>query len=167
MFQNVRQWIGFLCMSGFGEEVDDDFGVGGALENVAMLFVLFAEESGVDEIAVVGDGYGSDEILAEKRLGIAEFAGAGGGIADVAYGGVADEFFAEHSGGEDLADEPHAGVSVETDAVTDDDSRGFLSAVLLGEKSVVDDLGGILGSPDAEEAALFLLLVIVVVQKWQ
>ncbi len=140
MLENVREWISFLHVRWFGEEVDDDFGVGGALEDVAMLFVLLAEEGGVDQIAVVGDGDGAHEIFAEKRLGVADFAGTGGGIADVADGGVAGEFFAEETGGEDLADEAHADVAVEGGAVGGDDAGGFLAAMLLRKEAVIADL---------------------------
>ncbi len=76
-------------------------------------FVFAAKQGGVDEIAVVGDRDRAQQKLPQQRLGIAQFARAGGGIADVADGGVALEFFLEHSRLEDLADQAHAGVAGE------------------------------------------------------
>jgi hypothetical protein len=78
----------------------------------------------------------------------------------VADAGAAGEVFLEHAGVEDLGDEAHAGVAVETGAVGDDDAGGFLAAVLLGEEALVAEFGGVGRAPDAEEAALFLHLVL-------
>ena len=120
-----------------------------------------AEQLGVDQIAVVGHRDGAHQILPQQRLGVAELAGAGGGIADVTDGRVAGEFFLEHPRVEDLADQAHAGVAVEVGAVGDDDAGRFLAAVLLGEEALVADLRRFRRAPDAEQAALFLLLVFV------
>ena len=76
-------------------------------------------------------------------------------------GGVAGEFFAQHPRREDLADQAHAGVAVEVRAVGDGDAGRLLPAVLLGEEALVGDLRGVLRAPDAEDAALLLLLVLV------
>ena len=83
--------------------------------------------------------------MREQRLGVAQLAGAGGGIAHVADGGLAGELFAEHPRREDLADQAHAGVAVEGVAVGDDDAGRLLAAVLLGEEALVADLRRVLG----------------------
>ncbi len=64
----------FLGMGWLGEQMNDDFGIGCALENMAVLFVLAAKEAGVDEVAVVGDGDGAEEEFAQERLSVTEFA---------------------------------------------------------------------------------------------
>ena len=94
MPQHVRQRVGLVHMRGLGQQVHDDFGVGRALEDVAVLFVLVAKELCVDQISVVRHGDRADRIFAQERLGVAELARAGGGIADVADGRVAGELFA-------------------------------------------------------------------------
>ncbi len=77
---------------------------------------------------------------------------------------MADQFFGEHPRLEDLADEPHAGVTGEAGSVADGDAGGFLPAVLLSEEGLIGDLRGIGRAPDAEQAALLLLLVFI--QLW-
>jgi hypothetical protein len=120
--------------------VDDDFGVGGALENVAVLFVFAAKEACVNDVAVVGDRDRAKQKFPQQRLGIAEFARAGCGIADVADGCVALEFFLEHSRREDLADEAHSSVAGQGSSIADDYSSGFLPAMLLGEEGLIGDV---------------------------
>ena len=44
--QHVRQRVVLVHVRGLGQQVDDDFGVGRALENVAVLFVLAGGAAG-------------------------------------------------------------------------------------------------------------------------
>jgi hypothetical protein len=97
----------------------------------------------------------------EQRLGIAQFAGAGRGIAHVPDGSAAGKFLAEHSGIEDLADQAHSGVAAQLGSVAGNDTGRFLTAMLLRENSLIDNLRGIGRAPDPEESALFFLLVFV------
>ncbi len=161
MLQDVGHGVVFFDVGGFGQEVDDDFRVSRRLKYMTMLFVLGAEEGGVDEIAVMSDGDGAHEILAEEGLGVAEFGGAGGGVADVADGGVASQIFLEHARFEDLGNQAHSGVAVDGGPVGDGDAGGFLAAVLEGEEALVGDGGGFARAPDGEEAAFFFFFVLV------
>ena len=56
VLEHVRQRVVLLDVARLGQQVDDDLGVGRALENVPVLLVLAAEQGGVDQVAVVGDG---------------------------------------------------------------------------------------------------------------
>ena len=89
MLQHVRQRIVLFDVRRLGQQMHDDFGVGRALENVAVLFVFLAQKRGVDQIAVVRHRDRAHQILPQQRLGVAEFARAGGGIADMTDGRLA------------------------------------------------------------------------------
>ena len=58
----------------------------------------------------------------------------------MADGRIAGQFFAEHARIEDLRDQSHAGVAVETSSVGDGDAGRLLTAMLEGEKALVTDL---------------------------
>jgi hypothetical protein len=78
----IDQRAGF----GVGDELDDDFGVGGGLEVGAIALEAGAEVAEVDEVAVVGDG---DEALGgvdADGLGVEQGRVAGSGVAGVADG---------------------------------------------------------------------------------
>ena len=60
-----------LDMRWLGQQVNDDFRVGRALENVPVFFVFLAQQSGVDQIAVVRHRNGAQQILPQQRLGVA------------------------------------------------------------------------------------------------
>ena len=90
-----------------GDELDDDFGVGGGLEVSAVAFEAGADVAEVDEVAVVGDG---DEALGgvdADGLGVEQGGVAGGGVAGVADGHGAGEL-GEDVVGEDFRDQAHA-----------------------------------------------------------
>ena len=55
----------------------------------------------------------------------------------------------------------HSSVAVQARTVGDDDPCGFLTTMLLRKETLVTNLCCTIGSPDAEKAALFLLLVFV------
>ena len=82
--EDVGEGIGFFLVGGLGEHVEDDFGIGGGVEDVAELLVLGLDAGGVDEVAIVGDGDLAADVFLENGLGVAFAVGAGGGVADVA-----------------------------------------------------------------------------------
>ena len=61
------------------------------LKVVAFLQQFFAEMFGVDDIAVMGDGHDIIAAADDDRLGVADAAGTGGGIAVMTYGDIAGE----------------------------------------------------------------------------
>ncbi len=72
-----------------GDEMDDHLGVGGRLEQAAAAHQLPAQMIGVGEVAVVADGEAAELEIGEERLDVAHRHLAGGGIADMADGGMA------------------------------------------------------------------------------
>jgi len=65
------QRIGPAGVGRLSQKMNDDFGVGRALKNMAVVFILAAEERGVDQIAVMGDGNWAEAEFTQQRLGIA------------------------------------------------------------------------------------------------
>src|SRR5690606_38709993 len=102
VLEQMGEWIGLFGVRGLGQQLNDNLGVGGGLEDMAKLFVLAAKQAGVDQVAVVGDGDGAEAILAQQGLGIAELAAAGGGIADMADGCMARQLLIQKPSAKDL-----------------------------------------------------------------
>ena len=65
------------------EQVQDDFAVGGGLENGAFAFEFVAQDIGVDQIAVVRDRDLAAHAIDHERLRVLQRARAGGGITGV------------------------------------------------------------------------------------
>ena len=63
MTQHVRQRIRLVQILRLGQQVNDDLGVGRALEDVTLLFVLCPQDLRVDQISVVRDCDGAQRIL--------------------------------------------------------------------------------------------------------
>ena len=53
-------------------EMQDDFGVGGRLEDGAVANQFAAQAVGVGEVAVVGEGEAADSQIGEQRLDVAQ-----------------------------------------------------------------------------------------------
>ena len=137
------------------DELDDDFGVGGGLEERALALELHAEIAEVDEVAVVGDG---DEALGgfdADGLGVEERGVAGGGVARVADGHVALEACARTSSVKISDDEAHAFDVGEMGAVGGGDAGGFLTAMLEGVEAEIDLAGGVGVAVDGYYATVF------------
>lgn len=79
----------------------------------------------------MGDADGAEAVSGDEGLDVLEHGGSGGGITDVADGGVAGELV-EFGLVEDVGDEAYAGDGVENVVVNGDDSGAFFAAVLEG-----------------------------------
>ena len=101
----------------------------------------------------MGDGELAAFAVAGQRLGVAQVRGAGGGIARVADGHVADEIVQDFAV-ENLRDQPHALVFAELAAVARDDAGAFLAAMLQGVEAVIRQLGGVGMAVNAKDAAI-------------
>ena len=145
---------------GLGEHHDDDLAVHGGLEDEAAVFEFFAEDGGVGQIAVMGDGDLAAGAVHGKGLGIPEVGAAGGGVAGVADGAVADEVV-EDFAIENLGDEAHAVVLVEAAIVAGDYAGAFLPPVLEGVKAVISEFGGIRMSENAEDTAIMFGIMLL------
>ncbi len=145
------------ALGGVGDELDDDLGVGGGLEDGAVALESLAGGAKVDEVAVVGDGDEAAGALDGDGLGVEEGGVAGGGVAGVADGEVAGET-GEDGVGEDFADEAHAlevGDGVGFAAVGDGNAGGLLAAVLEGVEAPVGEASGVGVVVDGHHAAVF------------
>ena len=138
--------------------MDDDFSVGGGLEDGALRFEPGADLVGVDEVAVVGEGDASFVALDGDGLRVEEGGVSGGGVTGVSDGETAGEA-GEDVGGKDVGDEAHGLVAVNVAAVGGSDAGGFLSAMLQGVEAEIGELGGFGMVVDRHHAAFFVQLV--------
>ena len=140
--------------AGVRDELDDDLGVAGGLEEGAFALEAGAHVAEVDQVAVVGDGDESLGGLDADGLRVEQRGVAGGGVAGVADGHVALEL-GEHVVGEDVGDQAHAFYIGEILAVGGGDAGGFLSAMLQGVEAEIDLTGGVGMAVDGYYSALF------------
>ena len=99
--------------------------------------------------------------LGEQRLDVAQRGFAGGRIADMADGRAAGQPAHDVVAVEVAGDMAHRAVRVEMLAVEAGDARRFLAAVLERVQAERDEARRIVGTPDAEDAALLAQLVVV------
>ena len=135
------------------DQMQDHLGVGGRLHHGAVADEFAAQRQAVGEVAVVGDGEAAGVEFGEQRLHVAQDGAAGGGIADMADGGVAGQALDHFAAGEGVADEAEPAFGVEAAAVEGDDAGGFLAAMLEGVQAERGDGGGLGMAEDAEHAA--------------
>ena len=112
-----------------GDELDDDLGVGGGLEDRAVALEALLGVAEIDKVAIVRD---SDQALGgldRDRLGVEQGGVASGGVASMADGHVAGQFRKDVVS-KDLGDEAHALVLVHFVAVRGSNPGGLLAAVL-------------------------------------
>ena len=140
-----------------GDEVGDDLGVVGGMEERAFRLKLSAQFVGVEDGAVMRDRERSFDVGNEKRLGVFAGVAADGGIADVSQRNAAG-----HGGevcvGKDVRDKTEILFAGDDPVLIDGDTAGFLTAVLEGEKPVVNgfcDVGSVFGGIVTEHAAFF------------
>jgi hypothetical protein len=137
-----------------GEDAGHHLRVGGSGELVPLFLQVGAEEISIDKITVVGEGKLAVGALHAEGLGILDAAGAGGGVAVVAYRDVAGEmtkvFLIE-----DLGDETHSEVEVDAVSVGCGYACALLPSVLERIESIEGDPGDVFaGSIDPEDAAI-------------
>ena len=141
------------------DEVDDDFGVAGRLEDRAAAVERPPELHRVGQIAVVGDREAAVVELGEQWLDIAQRRLAGRRIAHMADRRAAGQLAHDIVAVEIAGDMAHRAVRVEMRSVIAGDAGGFLAAMLQRMKPERDEARGIIGTPDAENPALFAQLV--------
>ena len=71
-----------------GDEVADDLGVRGAVEDGTLVFQLTSQLNGIGQVAVVAQGHGAAAVPHDHGLSIGPDAAAGGGVAHMAGGHV-------------------------------------------------------------------------------
>jgi hypothetical protein len=106
MLEHVRERVGLGDVARLGQQVDDDLGVGRALEDVPVGLVLLPEQLGVDQVPVVRHGHLPERELPQQRLGVGQLARPGRAVADVPDRPVPGQFLPQQPGVEHLGDEP-------------------------------------------------------------
>ena len=161
--QGVDETVDDLGFAAARDQVEDDFGVGGRLEDGAFADQLAVQEFEVGQVAVVGDGDAALVQVGEHRLDVAQEAAAGGGVAGVAHGRAARHPRHQVGAAEGLAHQPLVTFGVETLVLDAGDAAGFLAAMLQGVKAQSHDGGALVlvGAPDAADAAFQAKLVVL------
>ena len=154
LLERVDQAVDHGGKSAGRDQVGDDFGIGGRLEQGAALHQFLAQGDGVGEVAVVTDGEAAELEIGEQGLDVALHGLAGGGIAHMADGRGARQLADHLFGAEIVGDEAEAALVVEVLAVEGDYAGGFLSPVLQGVQAERRVGRRVRGPEDAEYAAL-------------
>jgi hypothetical protein len=144
-----------------GDQVDDDLGVHGGLEDAAALDQFAPEARRIGQVAVMPDGEAAGGELREQRLHVAQHGVAGGGVAVVADRGMAVQPADHRLAVQVVADLSEAAMGMELPAVERDDAAGFLSPMLQGVQAERGERRGVGRAPDAENAAFLVQLVVV------
>src|SRR5690606_17958728 len=136
----------------------DHLGVGGGLENGARPLQFLPQASRVHQVAVGRQGQGPEGIVENQGLGVEEAALPGGGVADVADGGVPRQFsqpvVIKH-----FRHQPHSAVVPESPPVGGGAAGAFLSPVLQRVQPVIGEPDRLRMAGDAEHPAFFLQFV--------
>ena len=141
--------------------MDDDLGVAGRLEDRPAPVERAPELQRIGQIAVVGDCEPAFGELGEQWLDVPQARFARSRIAHVADAGAAGERADYLVAVEIAGDVAHAAVRMKMLAVEGRDAGGFLAAVLERVEAERDEAGGAVGTPNAENAAFFLELIVV------
>ena len=141
--------------------MDDDFGVGGRLEDRALVHQIGAKHHRVGDIAVMRHGKAAAGQIGIERLDVPQPRAAGGGIAHVACCHVAGQFGDGIGRGEILRHMAKPAPDIEFAAVPADDSRRFLPAMLERMQAERSRRGGI-GRVDRAENPAFLPQLVAV-----
>ncbi len=139
-------------------QMQDDFGVGGRLEDGAIAHHLVLQLAGIDEISVVTDGNLTVSAIDKERAGIGGTTLAGGRIAHVPHGQTSREA-AEHGLVEGLVDVGHGARDVQALAVRRGDAGALLSAMLESVEAEIGHVRGFEMTVNPEHAAFFFELV--------
>jgi len=143
------------------DQVDDDLGVGGRLEQRALADQVLAHRDRVGEVAVVRDGQPAEREVGIERLYVAQQHVAGRGVSIVADGGVAGQLLDRLLVAEIVGDVAQAAMRVEAGAVEADDPRRRLAAVLQRVQAERHVRRCVIVPVDPEHAALLVQLIVV------
>ena len=144
-----------------GDEVADDLGVRGAVEDGTLVFQLAAQFNGIGQIAVVAPGHGAAAVPDDHGLCIGPHAAACRSVAHVTGGhvriGVCQT--CQHCRGEHLVHKAEVAVADNDAVIVHSDAAALLTTVLQSIQGRVGGSGHILGTGtviDAENTAFFV-----------
>ena len=161
--QRIDQPVHDRGISAGGDEVNDDLGIAGRLEDRPAPHEVLAQHARVRNIAIVRYCKTATGEVGIERLDIAQARPAGGRIANMARRHHAGQFGDRFLAGEILRDMAEPAAGVEFGPVEAGDARGFLPAMLQCMEAERGDGGGIGRIDRAEHAALFAQLVAILV----
>ena len=161
LLERVDQLVEHRRMMRGCHQVDDDLGVRGGLEDRAAPVERAPKLHRVRQIAVMRDRKAALGEFGEQRLDVAQCAGAGGRVADMADGGAAGERADDPVLVECPRDMAAGAMRVEAGAVAAGDPAGFLPAMLQRVQAERDEARRAIGIPHPEYAAFLAQLVVV------
>ena len=115
-----------------GDEVADDLGIGGAVEDGTLVFQLAAKLQRIGQVAVVAQGHRAPAMPDDHGLGVCPYPTPGGGIADMAGGhvGCGAGHRRQHRRGKHLVHQAEVPVAGDDAIVVDGDAAALLAAML-------------------------------------
>ena len=143
-----------------GQQVGNDLGVRGAVEDGTAHLQLAAQLRGVDKVAVVADRHGALAVMQNHRLRVGAAALPGSGVTHMTgrHLGALGQLL-QHALGENLADKPQVAVAGKHAVHVQGNAAAFLPAVLQGIQGAVhgaDHIGFAGFIVDAKDAALLV-----------
>ena len=144
------------------DEMDDNLGVAGRLEDAAAPHELAAQVIGIGQVAVVADREPAEFEIGEEGLNVADRHFAGGRIADMADPGMTHKARDDVLVAEIIADKAQPAMGVELLAVVGDDTRRLLAAMLERVKAERREGGGVGMAIDAKDATFVAKMVVVI-----
>ena len=157
--QRIGQPIDDGVLEARRDQMDDDLGVAGRLEQAAAAHQLPAQLIGVGQVAVVADGEPAELEIGEQRLHVAQRDLAGRRIADMADRGTAAQAPDHLLGAEIVADKAQSAMRVELLAVIGDDPGSLLAAMLQRVQTERRQRRGVGVAIDPEYAAFFVEMI--------
>ena len=154
-----------LALGASRDQMDDDLGVGGRLKDRARGNQLAPERQRIGQVAVMGQRQAAGVDVREQRLHVPERGFADRRITHMADSRRARQALDDGLFVEMVADEAQAALGVELLAVEGYDACRFLSPVLQGVQAQSGEGRGIGVIEDAKDAAFFVQLIAIEVQK--
>ncbi len=161
--QRSDQPVEQAILSDRRDEVQEHLGVGGRLEDRAVALQFALQGLGVGEIAIMSDREAAARELGEERLDIAFERAAGGRVADMANGPIANQLVDDGGRRKAVADEADMALGKELPTIGRNDAGRLLAAVLQRVEAEGGEGGGVAMAEHAKHAAFFVQLVVV---KW-
>ena len=103
--QRLDEAVDETAALGLRDQMQDHFGIGGGLHHGAAPHEVAAQGQPVGQVAVMADRKPAGIEFGEQRLHVAQDGLAGGGVADMADGGIAGEALDHLAAGKGVADE--------------------------------------------------------------
>ncbi len=128
--QSVAQGAGQSALARMRDQVQDDFGIAGGLEDRPFALQILAQLGRVGDVAVVRDREASFITSDREGLGVEQHGIAGSGVAGVADGKISPGRPPRTSGVKRSATWPMPHGKCKIAAVTGGDARAFLAAML-------------------------------------